>query len=222
MLRFYTSFVGRTSRRDYWWRFYLPFFALGLVASILDMLMVADTALRDAQGDALPLPGALSLTLWVVSMWPTCAVTTKRLHDRGKSGWSMLVPFALLVGSLLTLLFGVMSANPVLMLGATLGIIVSLLFNIWLFVQIGFLPGDKGENSHGPNPLTTPSWSAAPNSGPAFDTTNAMNAIQAALRAPDEPLRAPSAAKPSPMRHQPPASPGGASGSFGKRPSPKR
>lgn len=220
MLRFYLSFNGRASRRDYWLRYYLPIFVLGVVVAMLDFLLAADTALRDAQGDALPLPGGLSLFFWAATLWPATAVTTKRLHDRGKSGWSMTLPFALLCGSFAALVAGAVTANPMLLLLAPFGLILALLFNVWLLVQVGFLPGDRGENAYGADPLTTPGWSSAASAGPAWDTSGAINAIAAAARAPDAPL--PQLAKQTNvMRHQPPTPPGASAGGFGKRPGPR-
>ena len=49
--------------------------------------------------------------------------STKRLHDRDKSGWWLLL------------------------------LIVPVAGPLWVFIELGFLKGTVGENSHGDNPL---------------------------------------------------------------------
>jgi uncharacterized membrane protein YhaH (DUF805 family) len=58
----------------------------------------------------------------LVFMWPTYAIYTKRWHDRGKSGWWSLIIFIPIIGP------------------------------IWMFIECGFLAGEEGTNSYGPNP----------------------------------------------------------------------
>jgi uncharacterized membrane protein YhaH (DUF805 family) len=69
----------------------------------------------------------------------------KRLHDRDKSGWWLLVFF---------LLPAVLSG-----LGTTIGFAIlfslaSLAVSIWGVVELGFLRGSAGPNQYGPDPLT--------------------------------------------------------------------
>jgi len=70
------SFVGRASRSEFWW-FYLFYFIvseiLSLVAVALDMIYVVFIVY-------LLVPAMLS-------------IAARRLHDHGKSGWFMLIPF---------------------------------------------------------------------------------------------------------------------------------
>lgn len=72
-----------------------------------------------------------SSALWVLyfiaaiaAIWPSLAIYIKRWHDRGKSGWWMLVVFIPLIGY------------------------------FWLLIECGFLAGDDGPNEYGPDPLT--------------------------------------------------------------------
>ena len=71
------SFKGRIGRRDFWiW--------IGLwFAGMLVLFSLAGKNLLDIQTAAFCL---------VCLLWPTAAVTVKRLHDRGRSGaWAFLM-----------------------------------------------------------------------------------------------------------------------------------
>lgn len=102
--------------------------------------------------------GLLMLYLWV-------CLGAKRLHDMGKSGWLMIVPFALqLVGMILAFMSvggammagavggdsavaaGVMGGGLVVMLCG----LASLAFLIW----IGATPGQSEANQYGPPPTS--------------------------------------------------------------------
>ena len=95
-----------------------------------------------------------TLALWivliiviVVLMVSAVAITIRRLHDRGKSGWWALV-FIFVPG----LLQGIGSrlGDPVPMMILSLaGVAVS----IWALVELGFLRGTDGDNAYGPDPL---------------------------------------------------------------------
>ncbi len=72
------------------------------------------------------------------------AVGIKRLHDRDKSGWWLLLFYLL---------------PPVLDgLGRAIGIplifsLASVAVSIWALVELGFLRGTSGANKYGPDPL---------------------------------------------------------------------
>ena len=64
-----------------------------------------------------------TLLLALAAWWALLALAVKRLHDRGKS------PAWLLLA------------------------LVPLLGPIWLAIELGFLPGTRGENRYGADPL---------------------------------------------------------------------
>lgn len=78
----YATFDGRATRPEFWW-FALAQLLVFLAASIV--------------GDQLGALVGLALLL------PTLAVTTRRLHDMGRSGWWQLIYFLPLVGGLVLL-----------------------------------------------------------------------------------------------------------------------
>src|SRR5690554_5930167 len=74
----FLSFEGRT-RRSHFWIAWLILLGVGVVAGWI------------------PILGALiSLAL----IWPNLAISVKRLHDMGRSGWLVLVPFGIGIVSL--------------------------------------------------------------------------------------------------------------------------
>ena len=79
----FVDFSGRASRSEYWW-FYLATlivsFGLGIVDSILFGWDLED-------------PMWLSDIFNLVIFLPILAAGVRRIHDHGKSGWFILVPF---------------------------------------------------------------------------------------------------------------------------------
>jgi len=81
----YAGFSGRARRAEFWW-FALIAFVLYVVAIILDNVL----------GTVLVVYGLL----WLALVIPSLAVSIRRLHDTGRSGWFLLlnlVPFGGLV-----------------------------------------------------------------------------------------------------------------------------
>ena len=82
------------------------------------------------------------------------AIAVRRLHDRNKSGWWVLVFLA--APNLLT---GFAQAEIGLYGGENVGAAVMLCFYagwallLWGIVEMGFLPGTAGANRFGPDPL---------------------------------------------------------------------
>jgi uncharacterized membrane protein YhaH (DUF805 family) len=106
----YFSAHGRLGRRLYCLAS-LPLIGLGFLA---------DVPMTISQSPAALLVTAL---LYLASTVPAGVLTTKRLHDRDRSGWFMLVGGIPLVGTL------------------------------WLLIDLTLLPGTPGPNRFGPDPL---------------------------------------------------------------------
>jgi uncharacterized membrane protein YhaH (DUF805 family) len=81
---FYLSTKGRINRKAYWLRFVLPIFIIELVAYILDSLVGSDF------GNGF---GIFVIIVDILIIYPSIAVFIKRIHDRGKSGWFVLLCF---------------------------------------------------------------------------------------------------------------------------------
>lgn len=139
------SFDGRL-RRQHFWISWLICLGVGVVAGWIPLIGVL-----------------ISLAL----IWPNLAITVKRLHDMGQSGWLAAIPFAAgvigavailaTVGSAMVASGGNMdSEDPAAvwaLIGPSFGIIalivlVQLCFLLW----IGIAEGQRGDNHFGPNP----------------------------------------------------------------------
>jgi uncharacterized membrane protein YhaH (DUF805 family) len=92
------DFSGRSSRSEFWY-FMLLFILLYLVVAVVDQFLVAATVdIRELplghyipMGMVDPNVGVLVLLYRPIMAIPTIAVTIRRLHDVGKSGWLCLL-----------------------------------------------------------------------------------------------------------------------------------
>lgn len=99
----YAGFSGRARRKEYW-MFTLFNFIFTIIFALLDMLIytVSDANLLGM------LTGAYSLAILI----PTMAVTFRRFHDTGKSGWWWLINFVPFIGTLIYLYFLILDSQP--------------------------------------------------------------------------------------------------------------
>jgi uncharacterized membrane protein YhaH (DUF805 family) len=112
------SFQGRIPRRVYW----LALIATSIVMNALNFVVgfVGGLVLPE---DARPAILLVVLPLAVVGFWMGLALAIKRWHDRGKSGWFVLITF-----------------------------IIPIIGWIWAFVEVGCLRGTVGPNQYGLDP----------------------------------------------------------------------
>ena len=80
------SFQGRISRKTFWLKYVLPIIGIFIVASIPFALIPPDSKIFSIY---LAIFGILYLVLLI----PNLAASVKRLHDRGRSGWFILLNF---------------------------------------------------------------------------------------------------------------------------------
>ena len=142
------SFDGRIGRRTYW---------LAILALIVagQVLTIAPFLLESEKVAVLML--ALTQLVWLLCLWPMLAVGSKRLHDRNKSGWWLLVfwllPFALVVvGSGIVLYDDPRTGRSGDLATGLVLMFASLLPALWGIVELGILPGTNGPNLYGADP----------------------------------------------------------------------
>ena len=133
---------GRINRAKYW-RSVLIYIGAGMMTAVI---------LFTAAGIAAPL--FILMVVVVLIPWLLWGVsfTTRRLHDRDKSAW-WLVVFYLVPGVLGHLAEAARVAGSA---GTTLNGILALAsfsLTIWGFVEVGCLRGTNGLNTYGPDPL---------------------------------------------------------------------
>ncbi len=80
------------------------------------------------------------------------AVSAKRLHDRNKSAWWILLLYVVPLAAILPGYLGLLNADLGGM-AVRLGILAAGAFMVWFFVELGCLAGTHGYNRYGRDPL---------------------------------------------------------------------
>jgi uncharacterized membrane protein YhaH (DUF805 family) len=155
-MNLFFSFHGRINRAKYWLAV-LVYTAIGIVVAGIGFIMLGNGILElaDEAADEGIVVGLLSkgvgffllaLVVYVPMIVSGIFIGIKRLHDRDKSGWWLLVfyvvPFVLT--QIASGLHGALALIPSL---------ASLVITIWGLVVLGFLRGTAGSNKYGPDPL---------------------------------------------------------------------
>jgi uncharacterized membrane protein YhaH (DUF805 family) len=97
VLKQYAVFEGRASRTQYWMFVLINFIILLILAGI-----------EVALGSPLIIYSLYQLAVLV----PTLAVTVRRLHDSGKSGWWILIGLVPFIGAIILLVLMVIDSEP--------------------------------------------------------------------------------------------------------------
>ena len=102
----YADFKGRSRRSEYWW---ISLFA-GLVIIPLYILLII-AAVQESEV-FMGVIGILMMVFLLGTFIPNLAVTVRRLHDTGRSGWWYLLSFIPSVGSTIILVFCCLDSEP--------------------------------------------------------------------------------------------------------------
>ena len=154
------NFTGRIDRADFW-RFITLYLLLGSIGFVIigvssSLGSVLGSSALNVVGRAL---GGLSIIAWLI-IWgiSSIAVGIKRLHDRDKSGWWLLLFYLLpcLASGGLSLAEVAGNRGAQAICG-----FIAFAIGIWAFVELGCLGGTRASNRYGSDPL----------SGPALATT---------------------------------------------------
>ena len=148
-----STYVGRINRGKYWTAV-LIYIAISIVVVAIGFIMFGNSILAlpdDAADDGVFVGLAskgigfilLMLVVYIPLLVSSVFVGIKRLHDRDKSGWWLLVFY--LVPMLLNGLGDVSMIFSLVAFGIT----------IWAFVELGCLRGTQGPNIYGPDPLAS-------------------------------------------------------------------
>ena len=100
----YSNFSGRARRKEYW-MFTLFFLLFSIAATILT------TALSKV-GETAAMIAVIFFVVWCFAhIVPSLAVTVRRLHDTGKSGWLYLLTMIPYIGGLIIFIFTVIEGD---------------------------------------------------------------------------------------------------------------
>ena len=147
-LRQYVGFSGRATRAEYWW-WLLGVLGGGFLLGIVDGIIFGFEV--DSGGIFRPLFGLATLL-------PLFAVTVRRLHDIGRTGWWLLIWVGIGVsGWIVGLAVGVSAffVMESLVAGLVTGVLIAGVVTIGVWVwQIWWLvkQGQMGPNQYGPDP----------------------------------------------------------------------
>ena len=130
--------TGRLNRAPYWFTSFgllVAALVLGFIAFVIQGRSVAPSAAV----------GVILLTTLVFSalIWISFVMAIKRLHDRDKSGWWVLLFYVAP-----SIFEGVENSTGLFIPG-----LIGFGISIWGLVELGFLRGTTGQNSYGPDPL---------------------------------------------------------------------
>ena len=103
VLKNYAGFSGRARRKEYW-MFTIFNIIFAIVAMILDNVL----GIAMAEIGYGPLYGLYALAMLI----PGLAVSVRRLHDVGKSGWMLLIALIPLIGAIWLLVLMLTDSNP--------------------------------------------------------------------------------------------------------------
>jgi uncharacterized membrane protein YhaH (DUF805 family) len=137
------SFRGRLNRKPYWMT------VIATMVIIVLLLLLVLVMIREQRFEVAGLTVIILIILYIPLIWIGLAIGAKRLHDRDKSAWWLLVFYAL-PGILST------AGNEIEGLGFIILHIISFGITVWAFVELGCLRGTRGPNRYGPDPLSAP------------------------------------------------------------------
>jgi uncharacterized membrane protein YhaH (DUF805 family) len=142
------SFNGRINRGKYWLAvlIYMIVWTVFIAGSLIWLGGMNIDNLLSLAGAGL-LIWLIGIILLILGAWSGLAVGVKRLHDRDKSGWWILLFW---LGP--SILGSWQAATPDLGGGFVLSLAAAAIA-IWAFVELGCLPGTPGPNQYGPDPL---------------------------------------------------------------------
>jgi uncharacterized membrane protein YhaH (DUF805 family) len=130
------SFSGRINRAPYWLA------GIGIYLCLMGLIwVVLGLAFAGRIGAMIVLIVAIAVAL----LWVGLALGVKRLHDRDKSAWWLLLFY---IAPAIFHSWGHRAVSGGWLLG-----LIGVAISIWALVELGFLRGTSGENRYGPDPL---------------------------------------------------------------------
>ena len=104
VLQKYITLKGRARRKEFWY-FLLFHNIIAAITMILDSLVWDFDLAKDGMG-------FLTIAYVLATIPPSIAVCVRRLHDTGRSGWWIFIPFVPVIGAFLWLYFTLQNSEP--------------------------------------------------------------------------------------------------------------
>jgi uncharacterized membrane protein YhaH (DUF805 family) len=140
----YASFEGRIARKSFW---------LALIAlAVVSLAILVASVLAVGEQDYFTIRfNAFVIT--ILFLYPLIAVAVKRLHDRGRPGYTVIVFVVPWLVHQVTNLLGITGDPTALTSLDLLFYGVNVVMTIWFVVDLGCLRGTRAPNQYGPDPL---------------------------------------------------------------------
>lgn len=102
----YATFTGRARRSEYWW-FSACYFIIQIVFNFASLAMIAGTMSGEMSYNdpSFNMFQTISVIVGLGLLLPALAVTVRRFHDIGKSGWNILWAAIPLIGPIIVLVW---------------------------------------------------------------------------------------------------------------------
>ena len=100
----YVGFKGRASRSEYWW-FFLFAFLISIIAIIIDIVLFGPEFIEKFGYGGVSIVASLAMAL------PSIALTVRRIHDFGQSGWLFLLTIIPILGYVALFVFGILEGQ---------------------------------------------------------------------------------------------------------------
>jgi uncharacterized membrane protein YhaH (DUF805 family) len=143
------SFRGRINRGK-WWLALVVFIVYGVITSVVAGVVFGTSLIGSSEIGATAVVGiGIMLIAYLAALVAGIAVGVKRLHDRNKSGWWLLLFYILPA-----VLSGVGEASGNAAIASLLALIAVAIY-VWGFVELACLRGTVGPNKYGPDPLAS-------------------------------------------------------------------
>ena len=157
-LKQYADFSGRARRKEYWWFMLINFiigFAL-MLGLMIPMFKMGFNAAASGAEDIDEMEMMLTILknpfmyIYIIYYFavliPSIAVTVRRLHDIGKSGYWAIFIYGSALLSYVAQLFQITS-NVAFILFGLASFVIIIISLVWMFTN-----SDYGPNQYGPNP----------------------------------------------------------------------
>jgi uncharacterized membrane protein YhaH (DUF805 family) len=142
--KLFFSFNGRIRRTHYWIGWAILFVG-GFILGLIPLLNI----------------------LGILLIWPNLAVGVKRLHDMGKTGWLIAIPYVIQIAAVIFTVANIgfaALANPdgledlppeeaLALIGPSMGaILLAMVVSIGFWIWMGVGDSQRGDNKYGLNP----------------------------------------------------------------------
>lgn len=151
------GFNGRINRVQYWLGCLIAGFGGAMLLFTLGLLTMPSGPPPKTPADMMQLISSMGITFGVplfLMGWIGSALQVKRFHDRGRSGLMTLLPFLPLAMILMSVIGGAATGESFERVASsiTLWFVLLQLINLFMFVDLGCMPGKPEANKYGNPP----------------------------------------------------------------------